>query len=164
MLLWLLHLCPARATPNTLLPHFQKECSVSENIDVLSSVPSVDAPGPGMTLCLVAWCSQPLQAMETWAFLPLLMNLPATLSSWSSRKNLCRSWMVGSPTPGAQIVWLCLLLPGSPQVLVHSIVVVQSLSLVWLFATAWTVARQASFSFIISQVCSNSYPLSQWCH
>lgn len=107
MLLWLLHLSPAQATPNTLLPHFQKECSVSENIDVLSSVPSADAPGPGMMLCPVARCSQPLQTVETWGFLPLLMNLPATSSSRSSRKNLCRSWMVGLPTPGAQIVWLC---------------------------------------------------------
>ena len=28
----------------------------------------------------------------------------------------------------------------------------------------WTAARQASLSFTISQVCSNSCPLSQWCH
>ena len=31
------------------------------------------------------------------------------------------------------------------------VVIVQSLSRVWLFATLWTVARQASLSFIISQ-------------
>ena len=42
------------------------------------------------------------------------------------------------------------------------IVVVQSLSHVWLFATPWTAARQASLSFTIS--CSNSCPLSQWCY
>ena len=57
----------------------------------------------------------------------------------------------------------CLLLPVYS---VHSlcIVVVQSLSCVWLFATAWTAAYQASLSFTISGVCSNSCPLSQWCH
>ena len=42
-------------------------------------------------------------------------------------------------------------------------VVVQSLSCVWLFATPWTAARQASLSIPI-RVSSNSYPSSQWCH
>ena len=42
--------------------------------------------------------------------------------------------------------------------------VVQSLSRVWLFVTPWTAARQASLSFTFSQSCSNSRPLSQWCH
>ena len=44
------------------------------------------------------------------------------------------------------------------------IVAVQSLSRVWLFATPWTAAHQASLSFTVSRVCSNSCPLSQWCH
>ena len=65
------------------------------------------------------------------------------------------------------------------------VAVVQSLSCVWLFATPWTAARQASVSFTISTpgfcvfhylharlpclslspgVCSYSCPLSQWCH
>ena len=43
--------------------------------------------------------------------------------------------------------------------------VVQLLSHVWLFATPWTAAHQASLFFIISpRVCSNSCPLSWWCH
>ena len=42
--------------------------------------------------------------------------------------------------------------------------VVQSLSCVQLFAALWTAACQASFCFTISGVCSNSCPLSQWCH
>ena len=46
----------------------------------------------------------------------------------------------------------------------HQFSSVQSLSCVWLFATPWTAARQASLSFTISQTCSNSCPLSQWCH
>ena len=45
-------------------------------------------------------------------------------------------------------------------------IVVQSLSCVWLFATPWTAVRQASLSFTILLVgaCSNSCPLSRWCH
>ena len=42
--------------------------------------------------------------------------------------------------------------------------VVQSLSCVWLFATPWTVARQAFLAFTSSGACSNSNALSQWCH
>ena len=41
---------------------------------------------------------------------------------------------------------------------------VHSLSHVRLFATPWAAACQASLSFTISSVCSNSCPLSQWCH
>ena len=41
---------------------------------------------------------------------------------------------------------------------------VQSLSRVWLFATPWTAARQASLSITNSGVYSNSCPLTQWCH
>ena len=41
---------------------------------------------------------------------------------------------------------------------------VQSLSHVRLFVTPWTAARQASLSFTISWFCSNSRPLSWWCH
>ena len=39
---------------------------------------------------------------------------------------------------------------------------VQSLCHVWLFVTPWTAAWQASLSF--TKVCSQSCPLSQWCH
>ena len=41
---------------------------------------------------------------------------------------------------------------------------VQSLSRVWLFATPWIAARQASLSITNSPIHSNSHPLSQWCH
>ena len=40
---------------------------------------------------------------------------------------------------------------------------VQSLSHVWLFASPWTAARQASLSITNSQS-SNSHPSSRWCH
>ena len=42
--------------------------------------------------------------------------------------------------------------------------VVQLLSCVWLLVIPWIVAHQASLSFTIPGVCSNSHPLSQWCH
>ena len=41
---------------------------------------------------------------------------------------------------------------------------VQLLSRVWLFATSWTAARQASLPSTTSGVYSDSCPLSQWCH
>ena len=41
---------------------------------------------------------------------------------------------------------------------------VQLLSPVWLFATPWTIACQASFTSPTPRVYSNTCPLSQWCH
>ena len=41
---------------------------------------------------------------------------------------------------------------------------VQSLRCVQFFATPWTAARQASCPSLSPGVCSNSCPLSQWCH
>ena len=38
------------------------------------------------------------------------------------------------------------------------------LSCIWLFATPWTAACQASLSFTISGACSNSCPFRWWCH
>ena len=43
-------------------------------------------------------------------------------------------------------------------------VVVQSLSCVWLFATLRTSAHQASRPSPFPRVCSDSCPLSPWCH
>ena len=40
----------------------------------------------------------------------------------------------------------------------------QSFSSVWLFATPWTTACQASLSITNSQIYPNTCPLSQWCH
>ena len=41
---------------------------------------------------------------------------------------------------------------------------VQSVSHVQLFVTPWTAALQASLSITTPRACSNSYPLSWWCH
>ena len=43
-------------------------------------------------------------------------------------------------------------------------VAIQSLSCDRFFVTPWTTPCQVSLSFTISWVCSNSCPLSQWCH
>ena len=44
------------------------------------------------------------------------------------------------------------------------VVVVELLSHVWLFATPWTTAHQASLSFTISQNLLKLIPSSWWCH
>ena len=46
----------------------------------------------------------------------------------------------------------------------HLVVIVPLLSHVWFFATPWTAARQASCPSLSPWVCSNSCPLSRWCH
>ena len=48
--------------------------------------------------------------------------------------------------------------------LVVSVQSVQSLSHVWLFATPWTAARQASLSITNSWSLLRLCPLSRWCH
>ena len=52
----------------------------------------------------------------------------------------------------------------SSLIILHIAVVLQSLSRIQLFVTPWTAARQASLSSTITQSCSNSCTLSQWCH
>ena len=49
-------------------------------------------------------------------------------------------------------------------IFISSIVVVQFLSCVPLFETPWTAARKVSLFFTIPGVCSDSCPLSRWCH
>ena len=51
------------------------------------------------------------------------------------------------------VIWL----PETP-----GIIVVQSLSHVWLLAIPWTAACQASYALLCLGVCSNSCPLSWW--
>ena len=47
---------------------------------------------------------------------------------------------------------------------IECVVVVQSLSHVWLFATPWTTAARLFCPPLSPRVCSNLYPLSQWCY
>ena len=54
--------------------------------------------------------------------------------------------------------------PNSIYSLLHQFSSVQSLSRVWLFATPWIAARQASLSITNSRSLPNSHPSTQWCH
>ena len=54
--------------------------------------------------------------------------------------------------------WIC------PSLLFCVCPVVQLLSHVWLFATPWTAEHQAFLPLLSPRVCSNSCPLSWWCH
>ena len=70
----------------------------------------------------------------------------------SSNHSLCLCYIFGyNPIP----------LYFVAQIVPAFVGFVQLLSLVWLFATPWTAACQASLSFTVSV---NSCPLNQWCH
>ena len=43
-------------------------------------------------------------------------------------------------------------------------VVIQSLSHIWLFGTSWTAAPRLSGPSLSPRICSNSCPLTWWCH
>ena len=76
------------------------------------------------------------------------------------------SFVSGMVVPGSVLVHQ----PGSlnPRLLgfmeTSLVIFAQVLSCVWLFTTPWTAACQASRPSLSSWVCSNSCPLSQWCH
>ena len=75
-------------------------------------------------------------------------------------KNINPRMSPPNPQYGAALFYLLCIL----NIHLFVVIVVQLLSRIWLFATSWTAALQASLSFTISRSCSNSCPLSQWCH
>ena len=90
------------------------------------------------------------------------MHRPNSPQLWKP-KNLIfpiseylKYWCKPSNLQGAQVGWGIIFLVQFS--------LVQLLSRVWLFATPWTAARQASLSITDSWACSNSCPLSRWCH
>ena len=84
-------------------------------------------------------------------------------------KQEFRSLAKGHMTKGQSSVWCNLYAhtvptpPSRPGVLHKTIAVVQSLSHVWL-CDPMDCNTPASQSFSITRACSDSYPLSQWCH
>ena len=60
--------------------------------------------------------------------------------------------------------WISFLPPSLCLESTRIFVVVQSLSCVWLFVIPWTAGRHAFYSSLSPGVCSNSCPLSCWCH
>ena len=94
-------------------------------------------------------------------------------------KHLCKSWdcLPSNPFPMFPMLysmlahWGAETPGGGSQVDLsgnyeswHCCVVVQLLSCVWLSAAPWTAARQAPCPSQSPWACSNSCPLSQWCH
>ena len=75
-------------------------------------------------------------------------NKEGNITSWF------RAWVLepdclgfNKPSTGTCLGWINHLYGPA----LHNLIVVQSLSHVWLFLTPWTAARQASFSFTVSQ-------------
>ena len=68
---------------------------------------------------------------------------------------LLQSWFISFLNPSSSV--------GAQSWLLNFVVVVQSLSHVQLFATPWTAACQAFLTHCLL-TCSNSCPLSRWCH
>ena len=66
--------------------------------------------------------------------------------------------------PGSFLHMIVFLLFNFRELVFPQFSSVQSLSRVWLFATPWIAARQASLSITNPGVHSDSHPSSQWCH
>ena len=88
---------------------------------------------------------------------PVLVPLPLPLGRWPWASHVT----FPNFTHEERYYMPCLLLWQSTKLLY---VFVQSLSRVQLFAIPWTAARQASCPSLSPRVCSDSCPLSQWCH
>ena len=72
--------------------------------------------------------------------------------------GFCKAELFTAEPPGS------LLTGTSESIYTHFLVFVVVHSYVWLSATPWTTECQASLSFTVLGVCSNSSPLSWWCH
>ena len=90
-------------------------------------------------------------------------SLPMALHPWVQPTVDCVVWLHLFNEKKIKLTYkqTCGLKPGHSRVQFSS---VQLLSRVWLFATPWTTARQASLFLTNFQVYSNSCPLSWWCH
>ena len=99
-------------------------------------------------ISVMAYATESVHATLTYA--QMVTHTPTR-----NRMHLCTQWGLSASvlfTSGLKYTQVC------------DVFVVQSLSRVWLFANPWAAAHQASLSFIFSGICSNSCPLSWWCH
>ena len=108
---------------------------------ILLVLPYINMNPPRVYMCSQTWTSLPPPS-------PYHPSFSTTLYSGISCKSVPLNLI------------LRLVIYGTTE----SIVVVQSLTHVWLFEKSWTAACQASLSFAISGDCSNSCLLSQWYH
>ena len=106
-----------------------------------------------------------------WAWQPTSVFLPGE-SPWTEKPGRPRymglprvrhEWATKHSTAHMGYIEDCIKKRICGVLLPFGRVVVQLLSLVWLFVIPWTGACQASLSFTI-RVCSNSCLLSQWHH
>ena len=145
-------------------PHKESTCNAGD-----SGVWSLDKEDPlkkemathsSILAWEIPWAEEPggLQSMGSqsvghdWRSTAYAGGIPKSQTGWNA---LHFQWGRKVPATSPPIPSLTLSL---------TVAVVQSLSCVWLFVTPWTAAHQASLTFTISQICSNSCPLSQWCH
>ena len=101
-------------------------------------------------------------------------NNPAGQGRAKSIKNISNEFQVevtGETHTVSSRIWrhmnergLALQFGRSNLGVMTKLVVVQSLSRVWLFAAAYTVARQASLSITISRSLLKLMSIDQWCH
>ena len=104
------------------------------------SSPSSPAPNPSQHQSLFQWVNSSHEVAKVLEF-----QLWHHSFQWTPRADLLYNGLVGSPCGPRDSQ------ESSPIPHFCPIDVVQSLSCVWLFATLWTAARQASLSFTISQ-------------
>ena len=101
-------------------------------------------------------CQAPLLMGILQARIPEWVAVPSFRGSsqprdWIQVSHICR-----------QILY-CLSHEGS-QTWGYYLLIIYCFSCVLLFVTPWTAVRQTSLSFTVSRSCSDSCPLSQWCH
>ena len=117
----------------------------------------------------------------SWASLvaQTVKNLLVMRETWVQSMGWEDPLVEGRATHSSILAWGILMDRGTWQATVHGVsrsltqlsdystalnISVQSLSRVWLFATPWIAARQASLSITNSKVHSDSRLSSQWCH
>ena len=97
---------------------------------------------------------------------PFLLDFPTNLLYMESHQVVC--WLWNQKTQAQFKLLLCdsLLVSslGTTGPVFIFVVIVQLLSNIWLFATPWAAAHQASLSFTTSQSSLTLMSLSQWCH
>ena len=144
-----------------------------------------DAPGskfstfPASPLSVLTTVPPESNALTTPSYGCKYWDLVPTISSWKiDLRILSKEWKnprcLDPTSLHYEMIWQCgggQCVPskaGQCWLISHLCLIflsIRLLSHVQLFATRWTAAHQAPLSFTISsRVCSNSCPLSQWCH